>query len=99
MCMASAERRNGGIECSRVTHSGVFVSGGECAWHAAERAAVRGGRAREYVCFPFFFGPHFAGDVHLWAGDVAVHVDSAGHDNEAVRIDFARGTNSGIEWR
>ncbi len=47
----------------------------------------------------FFLGPHFAGDVHLRPGDVAVHVDAAGHHDQATGIDVARGPNGRVRRR
>ena len=31
--------------------------------------------------------PHFTGNVYLWPGDVAVHINSTGHHDHASRID------------
>ena len=88
--VAGAERRDGGVEGGGVAHAGVLVAGGERAGDAAHRAAVRDGGAADRLRLALFLGPHLAGGVHLRPGDVAVHVDAAGHDDEAAGVERSR---------
>ncbi len=97
--VAGAERRNRGVERSRISHTGILVAGGKRAGHAAHRAAVRERCAVEHLAFAFLLGPHFASHVHLGAGDVAVHVDAARHHDHAASIDLAIGANGRIARR
>ncbi len=46
-----------------------------------------------------FLGPHLAGDVHLRPGDVAVHVDAAGHHDQAGGVERPVGPHGGIGRR
>ena len=81
------ERRDGGVEGRGVAEAGVLVAGGERAGHAARASptAVAGRAAR--CPPPRLLGPHHPGGVDLRPGDVAVHVDPAGHHDVAPRID------------
>ena len=44
----------------------------------------------------FFLGAHLPRHIHLGAGDMAVHVDSAGHDHESGRVEHTDGLHGWI---
>ena len=87
--VASAERRDGGIEDGGVAHAGVEITGGERARHAAGGAGARPRCARNDRRVAFVLRAHFARQVDLRPGDVGMHVHAARHDDETRRIDDA----------
>ena len=86
--VAGAERRDGGVEDGGVAEAGVEIAGGEGARRAAEGAdRVSDFASAEAACA--VLGPHLARRVDLRPGDVRVHVDAAGHDDESGEIERA----------
>ena len=97
--MTGAERRNGGVESGGVAHAGVEIAGGEGAGHAASSAGARQRRAPQYGGLALVLGSQLAGEVDLGAGDVAVHVNAAGHDDQAGCVEDLVGTDGRVGWR
>ncbi len=91
--MSSGEGRDGGVKSRGVAHAEVAVTGREGAWDTAECAAMRARRAFHDFAMPFFLGPHLASGIHLRAGDMAVHVDTPRHHDEASSIDLPVGAS------
>ncbi len=89
--MPGREGRNRRVERGGVTQADVLVAGGERAGHAPHAATVRQSRAAHRRGHALFLGPHLASGVDLGPGDVAVHVDAAGHDDQTGRIESAVG--------
>lgn len=97
--VSRGERGYGGIEGGRVTQSRVLVARCERAGHAAHCAAVHHGRTVDLLTVTFFLGTHLSGGVDLRPRDVAMHVDAAGHDDEARGIQRARWSDAGVAGR
>src|SRR5207253_4186875 len=53
----------------------------------------------DLLAFALFLRPHLAGRVHLWPGDMTVHIDAARHYHQARRIQRPRRPHSRIAWR
>ena len=84
--LASAERSDGGVESGRVAEPRVEMPGGD-------------GRRHAGLAVSRILRPQSAGGIHLGPCDVCVHVDAAGHDDPAGRIDDLFWTKAGIIWR
>jgi hypothetical protein len=97
--VASAERRNGGVESGGVAEAGVKVAGGEGTRHAAGGAGARQRRATDDRGLALVFRPHLARDVDLGPGDVGVHVHATVHDDEAGGVEDFVGTDVGVARR
>ena len=98
--MPRAERGDRGVERGGVAEAGVLVAGGERAGNQAERAAAGEIGATEDIGFAAaLVGGDDPRRVRGGAGDVAVDVDAAWHDDESGGVDRLRGANLGISGR
>ena len=79
--VTGGDGRDCGVEGRGVAQPGVEVSGGVRTRHAAGGAGALDEAPLDLGGVAFFFRPHFAGGVDLGPGDMAVHVNPAGHDD------------------
>ncbi len=82
--------QHGRLEHRGVAELGIAAAGGVRGRHRAPAAAAAEGAAHLRIGAAILLHQQ-AGEVHLAAGDVAVQVDAAGHDDIAVQVVFLIG--------
>ena len=98
MSMPGGERSDGRVESRRVAQPGIFVASRGGAGRAAERAAARCRRAKDRLGGAFLFRPHPPRGIHFRADDMAMHIDAAGHDDQARGVERSRRAERSDRW-
>ena len=96
MHMAGREGRDRRVERRRVSHACILVARRKRTGDRPHRSRAGKRRAVDLLCQPLGFGHHLAGRVDLRPGDVAVHVNPAGHDDESFGVIDAIGPAVGV---
>ncbi len=81
------QHRHGGFVDRRPAHAGVQIAGGKGGRRHPANTAASSLRANEGLRAAMVLGRHRAGEVDRTAGDVRVHVDTAGKDHHPGCID------------
>ena len=90
------EGGDGRVEDGRIAEARVEVACDESRRRAAAGAGAEQGGAVVRRGIAAVFGPEFAGDIHLGPGDMRVHIDAAGHDDESAQVERAIRRRAGV---
>ena len=69
-----------GIESRGVAHLAIEVTCRKRAGYGTDRARMRMSRSSDHR-IPLHFRDHFSSRIHFWARNMAVHINTAGHDD------------------
>ena len=88
------------VKSRGVAQADVLVAGRKGAGDAAQRPAVRMGRPHDGIlAAAFLLRAHFARGIDLGAGNMAVHIDPAGHHHQAGGVQRRGGLDVRIAGR
>ena len=100
MDVARGQRRDRGVEGGGVAHARRTCSRWRtCSGRCPSFRCVCSACGRPFRPCACLLGPHLAGGVHLGSGDVTVHVDAAGHDDQAGGVERPVRPDLGIRRR